>query len=273
MRLPEEKSRSRLPFILLLAGVLGVGAWGYMLAHETNVLWSGISHSAGEQVSISKTVEIGDRHFGVPTWELFQNQGTWQYVSAKKSLPAGYTPNELVSVGVAHGDTASDMQVARVVQSHLSEMFTAAQDNGVSLMVSSAYRSESDQQATYDTYLQRQGQAYVAQFVAAPLHSEHQTGLALDITGASAACAADSYQCSVTPGVVSWLEEHAAKYGFVQRYPSGKQSITGVAGEAWHYRFVGRPLAEALTTTKLTFDEFVQQAAPGYASSQPLGVD
>ena len=74
--------------------------------------------------------------------------------------------------------------------------------------------------------------------IALPGHSEHQTGLALDFNDVSGDFAlTEAYR---------WLQEHGAEYGFIQRYPAGKESVTGIAEESWHYRYVGRPHAQAM---------------------------
>jgi D-alanyl-D-alanine carboxypeptidase len=132
-------------------------------------------------------------------------------------------------------------------------------------MFSSTYRSALDQRVIYDTFQSLYGKEYVHDYVAVPGASEHQTGLAVDIATASRDCSVDANACSLDADAMAWLRAHAADYGFIERYPSGKQSITGVAGEHWHYRYVGVPLAKALDGAHMTLDEFVQQTAPGYA--------
>lgn len=261
----QRHSRSRAPFAILATACVGIGVYGLIASLHTQTLWEQISATVGSRQSTARLVEVGSTTLAVPSWEMFRPQHQWLYVSGQQSLPAGYTPTSLVDVGVPHGDATFTLNVSATIQPSLAALFTHAQADGVPLMVSSAYRSESDQQSLYDTYLAKQGQTYVSQYVAAPLHSEHQTGLAVDITSASPACEKDSFQCSITRPAVEWLATHAPEYGFIQRYPAGKQSITGTAAEEWHYRYVGVPLARALTTSGITFDEFVQQVAPGYA--------
>jgi D-alanyl-D-alanine carboxypeptidase len=78
-------------------------------------------------------------------------------------------------------------------------------------------------------------------------------------------CTEDSDTCSLGTSSAAWLAENAWKYGFILRYPDGKRDITGVGYEPWHYRFVGRPLAKAMQGSNLTFDEVIEQLAPGYA--------
>ncbi len=213
------------------------------------------------------TVEAGNTKLAIPTYSLFKPGSVWTYVSKDRSLPGSFAPT-LVDVPVAHGDAKASMQVGAKIDGPLQQLFAAAKADGVDLMISSAYRSLQDQQKLYDGYMTEKGQAYTVSHVAKPGTSEHQSGLAVDITSASIACAADSDKCELTYVAINWLAQNAPRFGFIQRYPMGKQSITGFSNEEWHYRYVGVPLAKALSDASLTFDEFVQQAAPGYAKTQ-----
>ncbi|OYW42367.1 hypothetical protein B7Z28_01580 [Candidatus Saccharibacteria bacterium 32-45-3] len=126
-------------------------------------------------------------------------------------------------------------------------------------MIASAYRSSADQKELYDLYMTTRGQAFTQQHVAEPGSSEHQTGMSIDVSTLTNTCLSDSDTCTLQPQDILWVEENAPRYGFIQRYPSGKQSITGINGEQWHYRYVGVALAQFLTKHKLTLDEFVEQ--------------
>lgn len=86
-------------------------------------------------------------------------------------------------------------------------------------------------------------------------HSEHQTGLALDFNDVSGDFAlTEAYR---------WLQEHGAEYGFIQRYPAGKESVTGIAEESWHYRYVGRSHAQAMKRLGLCLEEYVLYVKAG----------
>ena len=87
--------------------------------------------------------------------------------------------------------------------------------------------------------------------------------MSVDLASASGQCEADSDDCALTQAAISWLSENAPRFGFIQRYPEGKQPITGVAFEPWHYRYVGVTLATAMSQSELTLDEVVEQIAPG----------
>lgn len=156
----------------------------------------------------------------------------------------------------------------------MREMIQAAKEDGVELMLCSAYRSVEKQQQLFD----RSQQAYMAQGMseeeayaktatetAIPGTSEHQTGLAADIV-------TPIYQMldagfADTPAG-QWLSEHAAEYGFVLRYPQDKQEVTGIIYESWHYRFVGKTHAKLMKESGLCLEEYLQQELPeGYTGA------
>ena len=87
--------------------------------------------------------------------------------------------------------------------------------------------------------------------MAVPGTSEHQLGLSVDINADTSVCSKDA--------VYSWLAENSYKYGFIFRYPSGKEDITGVINEPWHYRYVGKEAAEKIYESELCLEEYLQQ--------------
>ena len=262
---PQKKPYLRLPFFVLLSVVIGLGTYSYFVAKNTDTLWEGISSATGRYPVVASLVKVDNTLLAVPSWNMFNTQQPWLYVSKQKLLTTGYTPHKLVSVGVPHGDKDQVYQVSSQTAPSLRAMFKRAEEDGIRLMLSSAYRSAVEQKKLYDLYMTTRGQAYTVSYVAQPGQSEHQTGLAVDISTASKDCEKDSDLCSLDRDTVEWLAQNAPKFGFIQRYPSGKQSVTGMTNEEWHYRYVGVKLAVALTEADLTFDEFVQKTAPGYA--------
>lgn len=133
----------------------------------------------------------------------------------------------------------------------LNEMFAAAAVAGhTNMRISSGYRSYSTQQSLYNKYVRRDGAAAADRYSARPGYSEHQTGLAFDIIKAG--------MTSDQPTLDSWawLAEHAHEYGFILRYPDGKESVTGYQSEPWHYRYVGVENAQKIHATGLTLEEY-----------------
>ena len=117
-----------------------------------------------------------------------------------------------------------------------------AKNAGFPLSIKSAYRSWNDQNYIFNNYVKRDGLDAAMTYSARPGHSEHQTGLAMDILTSSTSG-------SKTPQfkpALDWLADNAYKHGFILRYPEGKTHITGYIFEPWHYRYVGTELAEIL---------------------------
>lgn len=120
--------------------------------------------------------------------------------------------------------------------------------NGMSLWVCSGYRSYYDQRYLYDMYCNRDGKAAADKYSARPGYSDHQTGMAIDVNNAS-----DSFDGTRE---AKWLANNCAKYGFIIRYPKGKEAYTGYQYEPWHIRYVGTPLAQNITNSGLSLEEY-----------------
>lgn len=134
---------------------------------------------------------------------------------------------------------------------HFIDMFNAAKDQNLKIIISSGYRAYQDQKETYDDYVDRYGAKKADSLAARPGYSEHETGLALDITTGGAT--KDTFDST---DEFKWLQENSYKYGFILRYPKGKEKITGFDYEPWHYRYVGIELAEKVYKSGLTYDEY-----------------
>lgn len=149
------------------------------------------------------------------------------------SLPAGYDPGGLTNEAY----------------NAFIRMRNAASADGISLWICSGYRSYYYQRDLYNNYVYRDGRTLADTYSARPGHSEHQTGLAMDINYAN-----DWFE--QTPAA-SWLARNCWKYGFIIRYPKGKQSITGFKYEPWHIRYLGTDLAKKVTASGLCLEEYL----------------
>ena len=130
-----------------------------------------------------------------------------------------------------------------------SKMQKAALKDGMDLQVCSGYRSYSYQAQLYNGYVARDGKAAADTYSARPGHSEHQTGLAADINFAG-----DWF--NTTPEA-KWLAAHCHEYGFIIRYPYGKDEITGYKYEGWHIRYLGDENAKLVHDSGLTLEEYL----------------
>lgn len=136
-----------------------------------------------------------------------------------------------------------------VANAALDEMFAAARVDGFNLFVKSGFRSYSTQKSLYNSYVKRDGAAAADRYSARAGHSEHQTGLAFDINKANSSFAGSPE--------AKWLAENCYKYGFIIRYPEGKEAITGYIYEPWHIRYLGVETATAVYNSGLCLEEYL----------------
>lgn len=133
------------------------------------------------------------------------------------------------------------------------KMADAAKSDGVALILSSGFRSYDEQEKTYASMENTKGREYADKYAARPGASEHETGLALDILSNGKYIYTDSFRESPA---YEWLDKHASEYGFILRYPEGKEHITGYNPESWHYRYIGEELAKKVKSEGITYDEY-----------------
>ena len=139
------------------------------------------------------------------------------------------------------------------VKPYIEKLIYDANNNGINIIVDSAFRSGNYQQMILDKVISEKGnEAY--KLVALPGTSEHQTGLAVDFAIYENGIYNDDIKEDDKEAI--WLKDNAWKYGFILRYPKGKEDITGFNFEPWHYRFVGLELAFELYQTNQTLEEY-----------------
>ncbi|QKS46431.1 M15 family metallopeptidase [Paenibacillus cellulosilyticus] len=176
-------------------------------------------------------------------------------------LPSTYTPNDLVypDVQFLSNEQTEKRKMRKEAAEALERLFAGARKDGVYLSGVSAYRSYSTQQWLFQHYVNRDGYEAATKYSAIPGTSEHQTGLAIDVSGEDGKCAASS--CFADTKEAKWLSKHSAEYGFIVRYPKGKENITGYKYEPWHIRYVG-PVAMAteIRDRGITLEEFFEVA-------------
>ncbi len=195
--------------------------------------------------------------------ENIDNKWAMFLVNKKNPLPADYDSRiETKVVFESWREYFLDVRAA----GYLEKMLKAAENDGIDLYVVSAYRTIEYQQQNFDNSVQDRvdrGMSYDDAYadtlaeVALPGESEHNAGLALDIM-------VEEYQNMDDDGfedteAFAWLDRHAAEYGFILRYPKGKQEITGIIYEPWHYRFVGVYYANEIKKSGLCLEEYYEQ--------------
>lgn len=152
-------------------------------------------------------------------------------VNKTYSLPSDYAPG-----------------VSSVANNAFNQMSADAANEGITLFVNSSYRSYWEQAELYNTYVYQRGKEEADKVSSRPGHSEHQTGLTFDVN-------TTEFSFENTPEA-KWLAENCWKYGFIIRYPKGKEDITGYAYEPWHIRYIGKENARKITQSGKCLEEY-----------------
>lgn len=211
--------------------------------------------------------------------EILQNNDSIDYYENTKSgteLSDNFSEDDwnLVLINKQHpipkdytftlGNITDGMKCDERIIPDLLAMLQAAKDDGVNLVICSPYRDMAKQEVLFNRKINNymaQGYSYLeaykksSQSVTVPGASEHQLGLALDIVS-------DTYwslneQFGKTKAG-QWLEKNSREYGFILRYPKGKEYITGITFEPWHFRYVGKEAAKLIMDQGITLEEFVE---------------
>ncbi len=180
--------------------------------------------------------------------------------------PVDYFPSGLVLPSVPLAVQEPNALLRGETAAAVEDLFEAAANDGVGLTLVSGYRSYQDQVSTYAHWVaQNGGNTDAADRISARAgFSEHQTGLAFDVGQSDGACTLAP--CFADTAAGRWMAANAHRFGFILRYPAGAEAVTGFSGEAWHYRYVGVDVAEAMRNDgAATLEEyFGLPAAPGY---------
>ena len=196
---------------------------------------------------------IGDIYSGSSIAHRITNSEEWSLVVVNQwnELPEDYS--------VELTELSNGQKVDSRIYPYLQEMFDAAREEGVYPVVREGYRTAEEQQDILDDkiqtyinqgYSQARAESAAKEWVALPGTSEHQLGIAVDIN-------ADKTKCS-NDEVYTWLAENAYKFGFILRYPMGKQEITGTSYEPWHYRYVGIEAAYEINERGICLEEYFE---------------
>jgi len=162
------------------------------------------------------------------------------------ALSETYVPKNLVSIA-----PFGVVQLDKVAAEAFVALCTQAKNDGYTIFGISGYRSYQTQDNLYQRYLKIDPQWIVDSYSARPGHSEHQTGLAIDVSSSDSNMLTFENSSSFP-----WMKANAHRFGFILRYQKGKEDITGYKYEPWHYRYVGIEIAQTLYETGMTFDEY-----------------
>lgn len=171
---------------------------------------------------------------------------SWEYRLANADNSIGeYTP-EL--------DTVEGQKLDKRMTDAMKDFVAAARAQGLSVYLSSGYRSYDEQNYLYQRKVSQYGEEQAKKIVAPPGTSEHQTGLACDITDKYYEFKNSSLE---NTALYQWMSQHCQEYGFIVRYPKDKEDVTGIIYEPWHFRYVGKDAAEYIMDKGLCLEEFV----------------
>ncbi len=167
-------------------------------------------------------------------------------------LKEDYVPEKLVDISNLYAWGTGNKATEDTLNAFILMQQACLEETGIKIMINSSYRSYKEQQEVYDYYKKLYDEEYADSIAARPGHSEHQTGLALDIFSYT-----DNLQKTFSEGkTYAWLKDNAYKYGFILRYPENKENITGFSFESWHYRYVGREIAKEIYDKNITYEEY-----------------
>lgn len=172
-------------------------------------------------------------------------------VNKNNILPKDYIPSDLRLINNRY---ALDNKYLREEAAISFENLSAdAAMLGYKIIATSTFRDYEYQGKLFNEYTETKGIDYALLCSAKPGHSEHQTGLAVDVMGSNEDY--DEFEKSIE---FDWMKENAHKYGFILRYPKGKEHITGFKYEPWHYRYIGIEHAKKIYENNLTLEEYLK---------------
>lgn len=209
--------------------------------------------SAGMSGPLYSGVEKLPEKKEAPVYDTVSDDSILKVAGYDHMIDENYVPVDLVDVNVPSNGT---IQLRSGCAEALQEMFTAAQRDDVDLYLISGYRSVETQKKLWNTYVEMYGENEARRIDAYPCVSEHMLGLSVDLgTTDHVYELEDSFALT---DACAWLMDHAYSYGFILRYPQGKENVTGIAFSPWSFRYVGVEMAEKIHDSGLTMEEYFE---------------
>lgn len=178
------------------------------------------------------------------------SKGNLILVNKFNYLKNDFEPNEITDVDINY--SYANNRTSKETNDAYIEMAKAAKKDNIILLVNSSYRTYERQEQIYKEFYYSKGISYADAYAARAGYSEHQTGLAIDIFTSGRSTTSDFEESDA----FKWLSVNAHKYGFILRYPKGKEYLTGYNYESWHYRYLGIDTATKVYNSGLTYDEY-----------------
>lgn len=210
-----------------------------------------LDYGNSQNVDAKKVIAIvnsnADLGFYNSIYESNLNDNNLILVNKFYALKNDYVPSDLITLSGQYNRGFNNKMRKEAADSFMNMVDAAKLDNIILYNVS-AYRDYAYQENLYNIYIKKDGKDEADKYSARPGHSEHQTGLSLDINNIS-----DDFENS---DEAVWLQNNAYKYGFILRFPKGKEDITGYKYEPWHYRYVGIEAAKVIYDDDITLEEY-----------------
>lgn len=256
-----NKHMKRVVLAIVLAGY-AVFTWWFVtslqtVAAQNTAALEQLSKPPSTPVKIFRLDGV-TQGLAIPAWQWFNTGRIWAYVSAKQPIDHDFVP-QLTEITTAHGDWLAGPRIQPEANQALTQLAAAATEAEQPFIVTSAYRSATEQQQLYDETTASSGAAYAAAYIAHPGNSEHQLGLAVDVASYSSSCQQAFSNCVLSAPTAAWLADNAPDYGFILRYPADKEDVTGVSHETWHFRYLGTAMAKFVRDSGLTYDELIEK--------------
>lgn len=218
---------------------------------------SEMTDEAEEEVVEEEEEEEEPQQVQIAQEDLFYDPHIYRLVDKNHALAEDYVPSDLVTVSVRVVNENGANQLRQIASQALTNLFESADNNGHTLYADSGYRSYSTQSGLFSAYVERSGEAEANRYSARPGHSEHQTGLTMDVTSDEVGRQLVQSFGETAEGI--WVAENAHKYGFIVSYPEDKENVTGYMYEPWHLRFLGISLATEIYESGLTYQEYLSE--------------
>ena len=173
-------------------------------------------------------------------------------VNKLNRLQSNYVPHDLEQISLNYA--TNNKFLRKEAKENFEKLSSDAKKIGYSIIAVSAYRDYDYQENLFNNYVKEKGENYALKCSAKAGHSEHQTRLSVDVMGSN-----NDYDQFEKSKEFDWMKNNSYKYGFILRYPKGKEYITGFKYEPWHYRYVGKDIASIIYTEGITLEEYYKK--------------
>lgn len=173
-------------------------------------------------------------------------------VNKLNRLQSNYVPHDLEQISLNYA--TNNKFLRKEAKENFEKLSSDAKKIGYSIIAVSAYRDYDYQENLFNNYVKEKGENYALKCSAKAGHSEHQTGLSVDVMGSN-----NDYDQFEKSKEFDWMKNNSYKYGFILRYPKGKEYITGFKYEPWHYRYVGKDIASIIYTEGIILEEYYKK--------------